>query len=186
MNMPRLDPRLCAAALVLAVVTAGAVSGSAIGSTPMLQRSVASHIPEAPPNAGVGDFKLDTRKRPPDHYPLVTPTGTIPVAALASHGRLRDRRGGWGDQPDAIPLAATYADELAEDEVDRLARWQPAPRRTVPVAVQISPPRVTVARGAERGEQTYATSPAPEVQSDPAVQQQDPADPSPSYPAGSR
>ena len=53
MKLPRLDPRWYAAPLIAAIVAAGALSGSAIGSTPILARSE-SMIPEAPRNAGIG------------------------------------------------------------------------------------------------------------------------------------
>ncbi len=147
MHFPRLDPRICAACLAaVGVVFAGAVSGSAIGSTPVLTRD-ADLIPEAPRNAGVGEFELDTRKRLPDHYPLVTPTGTVPVAALAVHGRMRNSRGGWWDRPDHVPLDAGYPGDLDEVEVQRLADWNPPerPDRSSTVVRVHTPDEVRVA-----------------------------------------
>ena len=131
MKLPRLDPRWYAAPLIAAIVAAGALSGSAIGSTPILARSE-SMIPEAPRNAGIGEFRLDTRKPPPNHYPLVTPTGTIPVTELARHGRLRDEWQAFGNHAEERTLLdADYGQELSDAEIDRLDRWQPSPARTV-------------------------------------------------------
>ena len=129
MKLPRLDPRWYAAPLIAAILAAGALSGSAIGSTPILARSE-SMIPEAPRNAGIGEFRLDTRKPPPNHYPLVTPTGTIPVTELARHGRLRDEWQAFGNHAEERTLLdADYGWELSDAEIDRLDQWQPSPAR---------------------------------------------------------
>ncbi len=146
----RLDPRWYAAPLLVAVVVAGAVGGSAIGSTPILKNAEAV-LPEARHGPQVGDYEPDRAPPPPDHYPLVTPTGTVPVAALAVHGRLRNSRDTWWDRPDVVPLDAGYGAELSESEIDRLEDWQPRQRRAeTGEAAQV----VTVARGAGPREAT--------------------------------
>ncbi len=129
MTPPPIDRRWFAAAI--AVVVAGAVSGSAIGTAPMLDRSDSS-IPAASPRTEIGAFAFDRDQAPPDHYPLVTPTGTIPVAQLALHGRLRNARHGWWEEPAHVPLEAHYPDQLEEAEIEHLAEWTPPrdPRRS--------------------------------------------------------
>ena len=75
------SPILVAAALACAL--GGAAAGSALGSTPVTDRSI------------VGDYyqthaSADTDVAPqgylPNHYPLVTRQGTVPVAELATRG----------------------------------------------------------------------------------------------------
>lgn len=161
MNIPRPDPRFCLPVLVVSAIMAGALSGSAIGSTPILDRGVATQIPEAARNAGVGDFKLDSSDRLPNHYPLVTPNGTIPVAALAEHGRLRNARGGWRDNADLVALDADYGDLLSQSEIDRLEHWRPVPRRVSPSRTSTTADAVRVARGAEKGVLVSTTKPVP-------------------------
>lgn len=117
-------PLLGAAALTAAVGLAGAQSGSAIGSMPVMQGKAAaafSQLPSRMPERSPPPLRTDL----PDHYPLVTPSGTIPVAALALHGRLRGTRDMVWDRPDAVALRADYGDELEEDEIDRLAYDRP-------------------------------------------------------------
>ena len=103
-----------AAALVVGAV--GAVSGQAIGDTPMLRGGVDDMLPEG--SSFQSDFSdLAESEQPPDHYPLETPQGTIPVAQLALHGRMRDRDHGWYATEDPIVLEAQYASDPGEDEV---------------------------------------------------------------------
>lgn len=138
-----IDRRWIAAPLLLAVAAAGALSGKAIGSVSMLRPSderPAVSTPERPPLA----YDRSGQERLPDHYPLVTPTGTVPVVALALHGRLRQTGERWSDVPDRVPLEAEAEWELSEAEIDHLAQWQPAPS---------APPRSRVA--------TASAQPAP-------------------------
>lgn len=67
----------------LACAMGGAVAGSALGSTPILDRPTltsfyASHADAQAPGAA--------RDTPPDHYPLVTRAGTVPVGELGQRG----------------------------------------------------------------------------------------------------
>ncbi len=86
----KFTPHILGAVAVVAI--AGAVSGATIGESPVLKRGLTETMPEAPivraSNAAMRDGK-----RPPDHYPLKTPNGTIEVAELSLHGRMRDRGG---------------------------------------------------------------------------------------------
>ena len=120
----RLNPRFAAICLAIAVAGAGAAGGAAIGSSPVLKRAD-SAVPTAQRNAGVGDFELDTSEPLPDHYPLVTPSGTIPVAALAAHGRFRGERQSWADRPDYVAQPDTGSWGYSEDEINQLEIWEP-------------------------------------------------------------
>ena len=119
-----LDPRWYAAALVVSV--AGAVGGAAIGTTPVIERGEGATPPD-PYEPGPGEIARDRGEPLPDHYPLVTPTGTVPVAELALHGRLRSLRQGRWDAAAAVPLDAPYPDQLDEAAIDRLAEGPSGP-----------------------------------------------------------
>lgn len=74
----------------LACALGGAVAGTALGSTPILDRPALgtyyqSH--ETAPGSSTAEGRVL-----PDHYPLVTREGTIPVAALADRGLYSQRR----------------------------------------------------------------------------------------------
>ena len=118
-------PRLTAfiaAALVAGAV--GAASGQAIGDTPILRGGSEQALPLAKTPYEAVEGQTET-ERPPDHYPLVTPDGTIPVAELALHGRMRDRDDGWYAVEEPVFLDAQYEDDFSEAEIDRLARPVP-------------------------------------------------------------
>lgn len=119
-------PLLGAAAITAGVVLAGAQSGTAIGSMPVTdhQAGLAFERPAARPPQPAPPVRQDL----PNHYPLVTPNGTIPVAALALHGRLRGSRDALWEEPAAVALRADYGDELSEFEIDRLATGSGAVR----------------------------------------------------------
>ena len=69
--------------LGLACVIGGAAAGNAVGSAQPLTRSALTQLDEPDDRAAP---PLPTRKPLPDHYPLVTRQGTVPVAALATRG----------------------------------------------------------------------------------------------------
>ncbi|MBX7539585.1 hypothetical protein [Qipengyuania sphaerica] len=108
----------------VAVVTiAGAVSGATIGESPMLQRGQTDTLPQAQ-IVSASNAAMDSSRRPPDHYPLKTPEGTIEVAELALHGRLRNRGGDmwWeGRSDDRVDLSAGY-DFYETASPERIAR----------------------------------------------------------------
>ena len=67
----------------LACALGGAVAGTALGSTPILDRPVSGSLYQSHDDTasqGQGERQL------PDHYPLVTREGTVPVAQLAERG----------------------------------------------------------------------------------------------------
>ncbi len=73
-----------------AAAVAGAVGGASIATDPITDRgdtlaSLPDHAVSAP--------QIDrTARSLPNHYPLETPSGTIEVAELSSHGLYRNRR----------------------------------------------------------------------------------------------
>lgn len=86
----KFTPHILGAVAIVAI--AGAVSGATIGESPVVERGLTESTPEAP-IVRASNTALRDAKRLPDHYPLHTPNGTIEVAELALHGRLRDRGG---------------------------------------------------------------------------------------------
>jgi hypothetical protein len=121
MHMPQLTLKLCAAALV--VVGAGALVGGSIGATPMLTSREAAYPSTPPASAMIGKYNPVHEQQPPDHYPLVTPRGTISVAELSLHGRLRNQAQPWWDEPDQLAVGSPDADQLSDEEIARLAEW---------------------------------------------------------------
>ena len=93
----RITPHMLGAAAVIGM--AGAVSGAAIGESPILTRSHSDSLPQSTV-VSTASKSLTQRGSPPDHYPLETEQGTIEVAELALHGRLRERGGKmwWEDR----------------------------------------------------------------------------------------
>ncbi len=116
------------AVALFAVVLGGMMTGAAIGETPMLQkRDHEFVIPQTPAPQGSRTASRNT----PDHYPLVTPEGTIPVAELAFHGRLREQRMEWFDQGDTVRLDADYDNFFDEVEVENLANGPAVTREPI-------------------------------------------------------
>ena len=95
----------------LACALGGAIAGNALGSTPVLDRSTVADFYQvhetAEPTARQGE-------PPRDHYPLVTPSGTVPVGELAMRGLYSQRR----------YRAFAYAADYAPSEMD-VEEWQP-------------------------------------------------------------
>lgn len=116
----RYAPHLLGAIALVAIV--GAVSGASVGDSPILVRGHHETLPEARIVRAANADLRDT-SRPPDHYPLETPQGTVEVAELALHGRLRDRGGDmwWEDRSeDRANMSAGY-DFAANASPERIA-----------------------------------------------------------------
>lgn len=136
----------------LAVAAVGAVSGQAIGSTPMLRAETVDYLPSS--SVTSGEFRSNGNvDRPPDHYPLVTPEGTIPVGELALHGRLRHRSGGWYGEEDVIILDANYPEDFSAQQLDRMAQAEPFPE---PQAKQVASPPLPLDEPVELADETGA------------------------------
>lgn len=107
-------------AVALATI-GGALSGAAIGDTDMLTRGHHETLPKTAP-VFAGNAALHSGQRPPDHYPLETPYGTIEVAELALHGRMRNAVDpGWWEDRSRMELGAEY-DFYAQASDERIAR----------------------------------------------------------------
>ena len=100
----RFTPHMLGAMAVIAM--AGAVSGATIGESPILTKSHADNLPQSV-IVSTSNAALTNKDSPPNHYPLETENGTIEVAELALHGRLRDRGGKmwWQDREAGEPAA---------------------------------------------------------------------------------
>lgn len=73
----------------LACALGGAFAGHAVGSTPVLMPSeLETYYQNHESSAGFDN----ARTALPDHYPLVTRAGTVPVAALSDRGLYSQRR----------------------------------------------------------------------------------------------
>lgn len=78
---------LCGAGLACAL--GGAVAGSALGSSPILDRGLIGTFYQSDETPAFHD---DQAKRPPDHYPLVTARGIVPVEELSERGLFSQAR----------------------------------------------------------------------------------------------
>ena len=142
-----------AAPAVFAVVCAGALGGSSIGSTTSLKKPT-KVLPDMSGNSAIGDYQPSDSRKLPNHYPLVTPSGTIPVAELARHGRLRNSRNEWRGPFDESGVGTKQEWELDNNEIDRLADWHPANRRATEAfdrAYQFDRTKNAVSENAETG-----------------------------------
>ena len=142
-----------AAPAVFAVVCAGALGGSSIGSTTSLTKPT-KVLPDMSGNSAIGDYQPSDSRKLPNHYPLVTPSGTIPVAELARHGRLRNSRNEWRGPFDESGIDTKQEWELDNNEIDRLADWHPANRRATEAfdrAYQFDRTKNAVSENAETG-----------------------------------
>ena len=142
-----------AAPAVFAVVCAGALGGSSIGSTTSLTKPT-KVLPDMSGNSAIGDYQPSDSRKLPNHYPLVTPSGTIPVAELARHGRLRNSRNEWRGPFDESGVDTKQEWELDNNEIDRLADWHPANRRATEAfdrAYQFDRTKNAVSENAETG-----------------------------------
>ena len=95
---------------VAVVAIAGAVSGATIGDSPVLDRGQTETMPTAQ-IVSASNAAMRNAERLPDHYPLKTPNGTVEVAELSLHGRMRDRGGDlwWeGRDADRVNMDAGY------------------------------------------------------------------------------
>ena len=89
----------------LACVLGGAIAGNALGSTPVLDRPTIESFYQTHESGG---GQLAVREPLPDHYPLVTKAGTVPVGELATRGLYSQAR------YRAVLYAADYGPSEAE------------------------------------------------------------------------
>lgn len=135
----------------LACALGGAVAGTAVGSTPILDRPTLGVYYQSHQAA---EHAQDATLRPlPDHYPLVTREGIVPVAQLSERGLFSQARyRAMYGATDYAPLAMSEAayepatdDAVASAPVDAGLRVgdpvEPGPRTDVP------PPPLELAAG---------------------------------------
>ena len=140
-------PHSLAALAVVAI--AGAVSGEAIGDSPVLKADVQETLPDAQPMSAT-QLPSPSSKRPPDQYPLETPDGVIEVGELAMHGRLRDTPHAHWWRNANRDLGAQYEAQYDEADLARLAHeealiaYTAQPPAPAPAMEQVqAPQRVT-------------------------------------------
>lgn len=73
----------------LAFALGGAIAGNAIGSTPITDRSTIAMFYQSHDTAAA---EQPDRRALPDHYPLVTRSGVVPVAELSDRGLFSQAR----------------------------------------------------------------------------------------------
>ncbi|GMM92626.1 hypothetical protein [Qipengyuania sp. MTN3-11] len=137
-------------ALALGLVAiGGATAGMSIGASPMVAKGIGGSESFGREDGAISSAFYEPRPRQPDHYPLVTPQGTVPIAELALRGRLRNNRSGadWSE-PEYIPAEDDFPDQYSLAELDDLARWEPEPGYASGRPNDAAPP-VRVHRGAE-------------------------------------
>ncbi|MBD3731002.1 MAG: hypothetical protein IE933_15025 [Sphingomonadales bacterium] len=104
----------------------------------------------------------------PDHYPLVTPQGTIPVADLAIHGRLRDEYRALEGYRSAPPVADYIPDPAPQPAI--AMRGEPtAPQASAPLSRVSSGYSATAPRLPTMPESGVMTLPDPPRTSAPAI-----------------
>jgi hypothetical protein len=91
---------------------AGALAGNSLNTTPLQPAgdplaTIPRHESDFTGNIAFGGFDI------PDHYPLVTRHGTIPVEELTFHGRLRGQDIYAPREPDAGEADVPATDNLA-------------------------------------------------------------------------
>lgn len=105
----------------LACALGGAIAGNALGSAPPLDRStIATYYQTHETTEGLAP----EGERPPDHYPLVTRSGTVPMGELAMRGLYSQARyRAYLYAADYKPAEAVYQEYQPGEE------WRDAPTR---------------------------------------------------------
>ena len=107
-----MSPMLWGAGLACAL--GGAIAGNALGSTPPLDRSTIAMLYQTHETT---EGMSAEGERPPDHYPLVTRNGTVPVGELAMRGLYSQRRyQAYLYAADYAPAEAVYEDYQPGEE----------------------------------------------------------------------
>ena len=95
----------------LACALGGAIAGSSLGSTPVLARADTDTFAPADVPANYQSVAASEPNQPaPDHYPLVTPRGTVAIADLSDRGLYSQARYRANDAYVAVRLASDATD----------------------------------------------------------------------------
>lgn len=137
----------------LACALGGAIAGTTLGSSPLIAAGTSAAYYQSH-ESGVGQ---DGEGRVlPDHYPLVTRNGTVPVSQLSDQGlysqaRYREMYGSASDTGDRYAFADVPADEPRFQRADQSASIgeATAPREAeyAPVPAAAPPPPLALADG---------------------------------------
>lgn len=137
----------------LACALGGAFAGNAVGSTPPLDRSTIAMIYQSQVSA-VQD--PGPRELLPNHYPLVTMQGTVPVTELATRGLYSQRRyQALFQAADYIPVeteadngpAEAYAGYQTPGESPPAGDAEPIEAPAQPLQLAAGPATVAITRG---------------------------------------
>lgn len=137
----------------LACALGGAFAGNAVGSTPPLDRSTIAMIYQSHVGA-VQDAR--PRELLPNHYPLVTMQGTVPVTELATRGLYSQRRyRALFQAVDYTPVQSEAATDPAEayagyqtpGESAQAGDTQPTEVPAQPLQLAAGPATVAITRG---------------------------------------
>ena len=140
----------------LACALGGAVAGNALGSTPVLDRSTIATFYQTHESAE----PLAREGQPlPDHYPLVTLNGTVPVGELAMRGLYSQARyRAYAYAVDYVP-SEVHVEEWQPNEDWRpqvtdepLAIGDPAPQPAVPESDAVEPLQLAAGPASIAGE----------------------------------
>src|SRR5687768_2177820 len=103
-------------ACVVAAIS-GAVGGAAIDTTPIQKAGVGA--PDFMRETVMFDDSSESMAQPmlPDHYAMDTPTGRIDVAELTANGLYSQRRFGWRETIELLPLPPPQAEPLVWDRL---------------------------------------------------------------------
>lgn len=102
----------------LACALGGAIAGSSLGSTPVLARADTDTFAPADVAASYQPIAVSEPNQPtPDHYPLVTPRGTVAIADLSNRGLYSQARYRANDEYVAVRLASDATDNYIMRQV---------------------------------------------------------------------
>ncbi|HEU4820446.1 MAG TPA: hypothetical protein VFS87_04740 [Qipengyuania sp.] len=124
----------------LACALGGAIAGNALGSTPVTDRSAITTFYQTHQSAIAAQHD---QRALPDHYPLVTRSGVVPVAQLADRGLYSQAR------YSSFLAAAGYAADIDDDPGPGLEETDPAVSQHAPptAAAAVPPEPLDLAQG---------------------------------------
>ena len=155
----------------LACALGGAIAGTSLGSTPVLARADTDTMqPSGSPAIDHSVAVSQSTQPSPDHYPLVTPRGTVAVANLSERGLYSQTRYRDSDAYVATALAAGQSDACNQQQpvmaqaVNQIASTTSATSPATNAStrslnlgqgpIQINNPAATTARAVAKSEST--------------------------------
>jgi len=127
----------------LACALGGAIAGNALGSTPAIDRSTIQSFYQSHEDGGGYEPATDAEQLP-DHYPLETNHGTVPVAALSERGLYSQARyrSFYEVAPPQLAYEPDIESALPREEVSdaSLRIGDPAPEPAATLSNEAVPP----------------------------------------------